>query len=265
MAAESAIVMRDGPAGVRAGLRDGPDVWEVVAVHRSFDNITTRTAAWLDQPVVAIEAALRHYESHRHEIDVWINSNEEAAAKAISVSVDARRMIASSAEGLTGDERAFFDSDALEKSVQDFLKGDLGSGNAADRIWNRACSPVFTPRLPGDQALRDAISFDGEISSGGLDFAIDEAGYEEARVAAEGLRTLGAPDLAAVLDEARALVARVVNGAGAIDIVDLTDAEEADLAALAVRYNALTEGPEGTLFERFTRSLAANPATFEPA
>ena len=59
----------------------GPDVWEVVAVHRSFDDVE-RTADWLDQSASAIEVALRYYEAHRAEIDEWIQRNEEAAEAA---------------------------------------------------------------------------------------------------------------------------------------------------------------------------------------
>lgn len=77
----SEIVFRDGPAGRRPGLADGADVWEVVSVHRSFGDVT-KTAAWLDQPVSAIEASLRHYDGHRDEIDAWIRANEEAAEQA---------------------------------------------------------------------------------------------------------------------------------------------------------------------------------------
>ena len=75
------IVFRSGPAGRRAGLVSGPDVWEVVAVHRSFDE-SQRTADWLDQQATAIETALRYYEAHQHEIDEWIRRNEEAAEAA---------------------------------------------------------------------------------------------------------------------------------------------------------------------------------------
>jgi predicted transcriptional regulator len=75
------IVFRSGPAGRRPGLVGGPDVWEVVAVHRSFDD-AQRTADWLDQPPSAIETALRYYEAHRAEIDEWIRRNEEAAEAA---------------------------------------------------------------------------------------------------------------------------------------------------------------------------------------
>lgn len=80
------IVFRSGPAGRRPGLIGGPDVWEVVAVHRSFDDIA-RTAGWLDQPPSAIETALVYYRSHRLEIDEWISRNEEAAQAAERVAL----------------------------------------------------------------------------------------------------------------------------------------------------------------------------------
>jgi hypothetical protein len=75
------IVFRSGPAGRRPGLVNGPDVWEVVAVFRSFEDVQ-RTADWLDQPTGAIETALRYYETHRAEIDDWIRRNEEVAEAA---------------------------------------------------------------------------------------------------------------------------------------------------------------------------------------
>lgn len=75
------IMFRAGPAGRRPGLVGGPDIWEVIAVHRSFDD-PRRTAAWLDQPLSAIETALRYYDTHRDEIDAWIERNDEAAEAA---------------------------------------------------------------------------------------------------------------------------------------------------------------------------------------
>ena len=75
------IVFRSGPAGRRPGLVNGPDVWEVVAVFRSFEDVQ-RTADWLDQSTSAIETALRYHEAHRAEIDDWIRRNEEAAEAA---------------------------------------------------------------------------------------------------------------------------------------------------------------------------------------
>ena len=75
------IVLREGPAGLRPGLSGGPDVWEIVSVHRSFADVE-RTAHWLDQPASAVEIALAYYERHRGEIDAWIQENEQAAAAA---------------------------------------------------------------------------------------------------------------------------------------------------------------------------------------
>ena len=75
------IVFRSGPAGRRAGLVSGPDIWEVVSVHRSFDDVE-RTAGWLDQQTSAIETALRYYDAHKADIDEWIRRNEEAAEAA---------------------------------------------------------------------------------------------------------------------------------------------------------------------------------------
>ena len=53
-----------GGSASRAGR--GPDIWEVVSVHRSFDDVD-RTASWLDQQTSAIETALRYYEAHESE------------------------------------------------------------------------------------------------------------------------------------------------------------------------------------------------------
>lgn len=75
------IVFRSGPAGRRPGLVAGPDIWEVVSVHRSFADVD-RTASWLDQQSSAIVIALRYYDAHKVGIDEWIKRNEEAAEAA---------------------------------------------------------------------------------------------------------------------------------------------------------------------------------------
>lgn len=79
------IVFRSGPAGRRPGLMAGPDIWEVVAVFRSFGDVK-RTADWLDQPSSSIQTAVRYYEGHRSEIDDWIRRNDEAAEAAERIS-----------------------------------------------------------------------------------------------------------------------------------------------------------------------------------
>lgn len=75
------IVFRSGPVGRRPGLVSGPDIWEVVSVHRSFGDVE-RTAGWLNQQTSAIEIALRYYDAHKVDIDEWIKRNEEAAEAA---------------------------------------------------------------------------------------------------------------------------------------------------------------------------------------
>jgi len=79
------IVFRSGPAGRRPGLMAGPDIWEVIAVYRGFGD-AERTADWLDQPLAAIETAVRYYEAHRSDIDDWIRRNDEAAEAAERIS-----------------------------------------------------------------------------------------------------------------------------------------------------------------------------------
>lgn len=134
----------------------------------------------------------------------------------------------------------------------------------ADEIWNRACDLDFKPHLSGDKALHDVIFFHGEIMNGGLDFAIDEDGYEAAADAAAGYRVLGAPDLAKTLDESRAVVARIADAAGEVDIADLTDVEEEKLAALDERYSRLLPDDDSSLAKIFESYLAAHPEAFEP-
>jgi hypothetical protein len=82
-------VFRDGPAGRRAALADGPDVWEVVS---ALHDITAEDA---DSPsgeaLVAdlvdvtglsarqVRAAVRYYAAHSEEVDIRIAANRAAA------------------------------------------------------------------------------------------------------------------------------------------------------------------------------------------
>jgi hypothetical protein len=70
----------NGPAGRRAALEDGPDVWEVVAIARSFDLDAARIAEaypWLTRE--KLEIALSYYRAHGEEIDARIEENQRAA------------------------------------------------------------------------------------------------------------------------------------------------------------------------------------------
>ena len=80
------IVFRWGAGGRRAGLIDGPDVWEVVRAFRGGnvydgDGLTgmrERTGLTADQ----IRAALRYYTEYTDEVGAWIRRVEDEAARA---------------------------------------------------------------------------------------------------------------------------------------------------------------------------------------
>jgi hypothetical protein len=80
------IVFRMGPAGRRAGLIGGPDVWEVVRACLGHDrgdaavrrDIAERTGVMADQ----VQAASRYYAEYGDEIDEWIRHVDEEAERA---------------------------------------------------------------------------------------------------------------------------------------------------------------------------------------
>ena len=76
------IVFRSGPAGRRAGLMSGPDVWEVVRVAVGDENtrqdIAERTGLTPEQ----VGVALRYYAEYRDEIGDWIGRLDEEAERA---------------------------------------------------------------------------------------------------------------------------------------------------------------------------------------
>jgi hypothetical protein len=83
MAAHPGVVFRNGPAGRRAALLRGPDVWEVIGLLRSLEArgeaAVEEAAAWLGTPVAAIRQALAYYGAFPDEIAAEIAANEQAA------------------------------------------------------------------------------------------------------------------------------------------------------------------------------------------
>lgn len=72
----------DGPAGRRAALVGGPDVWEAIAIARAHEFDENRLAAaypWLTPE--ALDAARRYHAAYPDEIDGWIEENERTAAE----------------------------------------------------------------------------------------------------------------------------------------------------------------------------------------
>jgi hypothetical protein len=79
------IVFRSGPTGRRAGLADGPDVWEVVRGFRQARSgkgdpvklLMASSGLREDQ----IRLAIDYYGSYPEEVDARIRADEEAAAR----------------------------------------------------------------------------------------------------------------------------------------------------------------------------------------
>src|SRR4051812_18413619 len=81
------VVFRDGPAGRRAGLVGGPDVWEVIIVLRDAtprrrSHAIRATAEWLALSEAQVRTAEGYYAAYPSEIEAFIEANAAAAAKA---------------------------------------------------------------------------------------------------------------------------------------------------------------------------------------
>jgi uncharacterized protein (DUF433 family) len=77
------IVFRDGPAGRRAALAGGPDVWEVIAAVRASgldgEDALSAAAGWGSLSLAQVRAAVRYYAEYPREIDERISRNLEEA------------------------------------------------------------------------------------------------------------------------------------------------------------------------------------------
>ena len=86
MARHPGIVFRPGPAGRRASLADGPDVWQVAYafVHDDPPGEPAIAGAmeWTGLTRHRVLAALRYYLEYGDEIREWIRRNDEEADRA---------------------------------------------------------------------------------------------------------------------------------------------------------------------------------------
>jgi hypothetical protein len=77
------IVFRDGPAGRRAVVAGGPDVWEVIAAAHSApergDELISAMAERVGIPTERVRVAIRYYAEYPDEIDRWIRMVDEEA------------------------------------------------------------------------------------------------------------------------------------------------------------------------------------------
>lgn len=79
------IAFRDGPAGRRAGLAGGPDVWEIIGAVRTAPEKAEARVVGLAQRLGLSEGqvrtAVRYYGEYPDEIDEWIAANDAEAAR----------------------------------------------------------------------------------------------------------------------------------------------------------------------------------------
>jgi uncharacterized protein (DUF433 family) len=79
------IVFRDGPAGRRAALAGGPDVWEVIetltGTGLSGEPAIAAAAEWGNLTLAQVRAAVRYYGEFHDEIDERITSNRTEAER----------------------------------------------------------------------------------------------------------------------------------------------------------------------------------------
>lgn len=79
------IFFREGPAGRRAVVVGGPDVWEIVSAARSApekgEALVPALAERLGIGESKIRAAIRYYADFPEEIDDWIAANEAEAER----------------------------------------------------------------------------------------------------------------------------------------------------------------------------------------
>ena len=92
------IVFKPGPAGRRAALAGGPDVWEIVAALRhTTGSESERVAVLAEQFGVherQVAIALNYAAAHRAEIEAWVDANDRALAQAESVAGERQRLLA---------------------------------------------------------------------------------------------------------------------------------------------------------------------------
>jgi hypothetical protein len=80
------IVFRSGPAGRRAALAAGPDVWEIIRMVRNVEArgeaAVTEAAEWLGLAREQVDIAVRYYSEYPDDVDRWIDRVDEEARRA---------------------------------------------------------------------------------------------------------------------------------------------------------------------------------------
>ena len=91
------IVFRDGPAGRRAVVIGGPDVWEVIAAARSApergEKLVHALAERIGVPVEKIRIAVSYYGEYPDEVDRFIAANSRRQSNSSERSRIERRLL----------------------------------------------------------------------------------------------------------------------------------------------------------------------------
>jgi sulfur carrier protein ThiS len=97
-AAHPGIVFKPGPAGRRAALAGGPDVWEIVAALRDTAGSESERVAVLAEQLGIHERqvviALNYAAVHGEEIEARVDANDRALAQAEIVAAERQRLLA---------------------------------------------------------------------------------------------------------------------------------------------------------------------------
>jgi hypothetical protein len=91
------IVFRDGPAGRRAVVIGGPDVWEVIAAARSApergERLVQAVAERIGIPIEKIRIAVSYNGEYPDEVDHFIAANEQEAEQLERALENERRLL----------------------------------------------------------------------------------------------------------------------------------------------------------------------------
>jgi hypothetical protein len=97
-AAHPGIVFKPGPAGRRAALAGGPDVWEVLAALRDTTGPESERVAAVAEQLGLHErqvlVALEYAAAHRAEIEERVAANDQALAQAELLASERQRLLA---------------------------------------------------------------------------------------------------------------------------------------------------------------------------
>ena len=92
------MFFREGPAGRRAVLVGGPDVWEIVSAVRGApekgEALVPALADRLGISESKVRVAIRYYGEYPEEIDDWIAANDAEAEKLEAALARERELLA---------------------------------------------------------------------------------------------------------------------------------------------------------------------------